>query len=31
MSYVDVVEFTPGVSPTGDLVDGAVAIEMMET
>ena len=31
MNYVDVVEFTPGVSPTGDLVDGAVAIEMMET
>ena len=31
MSHVDVVEFTPGVSPTGDLVDGAVALEMMET
>jgi len=31
MSHVDVVEFTLGMSPTGDLVDGAVAIEMVET
>jgi len=31
MSHVDVMEFTLGMSPTGDLVDGAVAIEMMET
>ena len=30
MSQVNVVELTPGVSPTGDLINGAVAIKMME-
>jgi hypothetical protein len=30
MNHMDVVEFTPGMSPTGDFVDGAIAIEMME-
>jgi hypothetical protein len=31
MSHVDVVEVTPGMSPTGDLIDDAVTVEMMET
>jgi hypothetical protein len=31
MSQVDVIELAPGVSPARDLIDGAVAIEMMES
>ena len=31
MNHMDVMEFTPAVSSTGDLVDGSVAIKMMES
>jgi hypothetical protein len=31
ISDMDIVEFTLGVIPVGDLVDGAVGIEMMDT
>src|ERR1700761_9113183 len=31
VSQVNVVELASGVSPTGNLIDGAVAIEMMES
>jgi hypothetical protein len=30
MNDMNVVKFTPGMSPTGDLVNGAIAIKMME-
>src|ERR1700684_1756218 len=31
MSQVDVIELAPGVGPARDLIDGTVAIEMMES
>jgi hypothetical protein len=31
VNHMDVVEFKPGMSPTGDLVNGSIPIKMMQT